>query len=120
MQLHYLIFDFTDEDTGAGSFDAMASALPARLPALISETEGVLQWARREFGDPSPAEDGGQWDFELQATGEHDTALEVSCDLQRGRVSLPQGTGGRVTLSLTLSGSRMFCEAFSQAFPAPD
>lgn len=120
MQLEYLIFDFTDEETGAGSFDAMASVLPARLPALAAEIEGVLQWAWREFGAPSGADESGQWAFELQATGDHQMPLEAAYDVERGKLSLPHGTQGRVTLSLTLSGSQVFCEAFNQAFPASD
>ncbi|MGZ5182613.1 MAG: hypothetical protein ACXWC6_08685 [Ramlibacter sp.] len=120
MHLDYLLFDLTDDDTGAGSFDAMASVPAARLPALVGEIEAVLQWARREFGVPLPVEDGGQWDVEVQATDADDAPLPMDLDVERGQLRLPHGTSGRVTLSLTLSGSATFCDAFSQAFPAAD
>ena len=117
MQLDYLLFDFTDEEAGSCSFDAMASVLPARLPAAIQEIEAVLGWANREFDAPAAASDEGEWDFELQAVGEPDVPLEISYDFDSARVSMPPGFKGRVTLALTISGSRAFGEAFRQAFP---
>jgi len=116
--LDYLLFDFSDEEGGAGSFDAMASVLPDRLPALAAEVEAVLRWAHREFGVPSA--DEGDWDFELQATCEPDTPLHAAYEPASGRLSLSPDRDARTTLSLTLSGSPSFCEAFRQAFPATD
>ena len=116
MQLEYLLFDTTDEENGACSFDAMASVLPARVPALMDEVEAVLRWVYHDFGAPSAAEDGGEWDFELQAVDEHDVPFEISYDFNCGRVSMQQVTG-RLTLVLTLSGSRSFGAAFRDAFP---
>ena len=118
MPLDYLLFDFSDEEGGAGSFDAMASVLPDRLPALVTEIEAVLLWAHREFGAPSA--DEGDWDFELQASCEPDTPLDAVYDAASGRFSLSPDCDARMTLSLTLSGSRSFCEAFRHAFPASD
>jgi len=54
----YLDFDFSDEDSGRGSFDAMASVVPSRLPALLAVISAVLGRAgpafceafREEFG----------------------------------------------------------------------
>ena len=43
MPLAYLLFDSSDEDGGHCSFDAMASVLPDRLPALLREVEAVLE-----------------------------------------------------------------------------
>src|SRR6185369_12734006 len=45
MQLDYLVFDASDEDSGRESFDAMASVAPDRLPALLAEVAAVLRWA---------------------------------------------------------------------------
>ena len=118
MPLDYLLFDFSDEEGGSGSFDAMASVLPDRLPALAGEIEAVLRWAHREFAAPSA--DEGDWDFELQATCEPGTPLDAAYDAASGRLSLSPYCEGRATLSLTLSGSRAFCEAFLRAFPASD
>ena len=119
MQLAYLLFDSSDEESGACSFDAMASVLPARLAALIHEIELVLGWAYRRFGSPTAAE-AGEWDFALQAVGEPDVPLAITYDAGRARVSIQPGFRGRVTVTLTMSGSRAFAEDFREAFPAPD
>ncbi|HYD76966.1 hypothetical protein [Ramlibacter sp.] len=117
MQLDYLIFDCTEEETGSCSFDAMASVLPGRLAALVHEVEAVLGWACHTFGAPVPDADTGGWDFELQATSEAGGTLPIVFDLERGRLSLPTASEGRITLTLTLSGSPAFGEAFRDAFP---
>ena len=92
--LHYLVFDFSDEEDGRGSFDAMASVLPDRLPALEAEIDSVLQWATATFG-PSATDDEGEWGHDLQSVDE---------------------PGSRTTVTLTLSGSAAFCEAFRKRF----
>lgn len=120
MHLDYLLFDFADDGTGSCSFDAMASVLPDRVPAVVHEIEAVLGWAHRGFGLPSAGADGGEWDFDLQAVGEPDVPLEITCDFDPARVSLPPGLAGRVTLTLTLGGSCAFGEAFREAFPEAD
>ena len=119
MPLEYLLFELTDEETGACSFDAMASVLADRLPALIQEVEAVLDWAYRDFGAPSPVEEDGEWDFELQAVADDDVPLEITYDCKRAIVSMPRASG-RVTLALTLTGSRDFATAFTDAFADSD
>jgi hypothetical protein len=117
MQLQHLDFEFSDEDSGEGSFDAMASVLPARLPALLAEVTAVLRWASRGFGAPQALDDGGDWDYQLEALEEPDQALEVRFDAARGEVALAPAAGaGRVTVTLTLGGSAAFCAALRQAF----
>ena len=120
MQLQYLDFDFSDEDSGRGSFDAMASVVPARLAALIGEVEAVLRWAQQAFGSAGALEDEGEWDYELQATTDSEAPLKVAYSEASGEVSLGRaaGTAARITLTLTLSGSPAFCEAFRANFGA--
>ena len=50
MPLDFLLFDFTDEESGAGSFDAMASVLPSRWRALFGYVDAVLSLALVLFG----------------------------------------------------------------------
>lgn len=119
MELQYLLFDFTDDEAGACSFDSLASVLPARLPVLLHEIEAVLAWAHREFGAPTTAADDGDWNFELQADGEDDVPMDINYDIERARVSMPAASG-RVTLALTITGSRAFGAAFKDAFPDSD
>lgn len=117
MQLHYLDFDFSDEDSGRGSFDAMASVVPGRLAPLLEEIAAVLRWAAGTFGPSGDLDDGGEWDHDLQAIAEPDTPLAIAFDAS-GAVSLGAlpALAPRVTLTLTLSGSAAFCAAFREAF----
>jgi hypothetical protein len=117
MQLHYLVFDVTDEDSGRGSFDAMASVEPGRLPALLAEIGRVLAWAHRAFGPAGALDDGGEWDYALQALAEPDSPLDAVYEGD-GRVVLASAGGGATltTLALTLTGSPGFCQAMRDAF----
>jgi hypothetical protein len=117
VHLRYLEFDFSDEDSGRGSFDAMASVLPDRLPELLAEMAAVLRWAHRAFGPPGVLHDEGEWDCELQGTAEPDVPLLVTFDAVGGALSLAPPPGPhRTTLTLTLGGSPAFCAAFREAF----
>jgi hypothetical protein len=122
MRLNYLEFDFSDEESGRGSFDAMASVVPGRLPALLGEISAVRAWAIRTFGPAGALEDAGEWDDEVQAVAEPDQPLQVDCDERTGEVSLPPAAAQaeRITITFTLSGSRAFCEAFRDAFGVMD
>jgi hypothetical protein len=121
MQLHYLDFDFSDEDTGRGSFDAMASVAPERLPALLAEVAAVLGWAFARFAPGDASGDDGGWDYELRCIGEPDTPLGVVYDERRREVVLtPAGGAARITLTLTLAGSPEFCGAFREWFETGD
>ena len=118
MNLDYLDFDFTEDEEGHCSLDAMASATPDQLAALQAELQRVLAWAHRAFGAPAPLEEGGEWDYELQGVQEVPTLLDVRYDEALERLSMQPGPSGmpRVTLSLTLTGSPAFCDAFRREF----
>lgn len=119
MTLSYLDFDYSEDAQGSGSFDAMASALPAQLPALQAEVARVLDWAHRDFaGVRGPLDEGGDWDYELQGVQEASTTLQVRYDLEAGQIQTQRGNAEslRVTLSLTISGTPAFCQAFRDAF----
>lgn len=119
--MNYLDFDFSDEESGRGSFDAMASVLPDRLPALLAEIADVLQWAMGEFGPAGLEDDESEWGYELQGVAEPDTPLKVVYAEDGGRVTLtPQSGQARTTLTLTLSGSPAFCDAFRERFGLGD
>jgi hypothetical protein len=115
MQLDYLVFDSTDEADGSASFDALASVMAERMPALAAEIAAVLGWARRSFGAPAPLEDGADWDFELQAVDENGVQSSIAYDFARNEMRLP-GAPGRSTVALTISGSRAFASAFTERF----
>ena len=117
MQLQYLDFDFSDEETGRGSFDAMASVLPDRVPAVLAEIAAVLRWATGAFGPGGALEDDGDWAYELQGIAEPGMPLELMFNEGNGEVLLaPAGGSERATFTLTLTGSAAFCEAFRERF----
>lgn len=115
--LHYLEFDFSEDEHGHGSFDAMAGAAPAQLGALQAEVVRVLDWAHAQFGAPGALDEGGEWDFELQGVREVATTLQVAYRPRAGLALQPGATGEpRVTISVTLTGTPAFCESFRDAF----
>lgn len=119
MTLHYLDFDYSEDAEGTGTFDAMASALPAQLPALRAEIAQVLAWAHQEFpGACAPLEDGGLWQYDLQGVQEASTPLSLAFDPALGSLHTAAGTPApvRTTLSLSLSGLAPFCTALREAF----
>jgi len=121
MQLQYLDFDFTDEESGRGSLDVMASVRLERLPALLAEISAVIRWAWQTFGSAG-MEDDGEWGYELQGTLEPDLPLRVVYDERSSAIEITPAPAepNRVTLTLTLAGSRTFCEAFRAKFDADD
>ena len=120
MTLHYLVFDASDEDSGNGSFDAMAFAAADRVPALLAEIGRVLAWAHRVFGPPGPLDEGGAWDFDLHGLAEPDTPVALAYE-GAGRVVLVSGPpGAPTTVTFTLGGSPGFCQAFREVFGEVD
>jgi hypothetical protein len=120
-ELQYLDFDFSDEESGRGSFDAMASVLPDRLPALLAEVAAVLRWAIGVFGHGGAEEDESEWGYEMQGVAEPDTPLNIVYDEDSGAVTLTPNIGeARTTLTLTLSGLPAFCDAFRERFGLGD
>lgn len=117
MQLQYLDFEFSDEENGRGSFDAMASVFPDRVPAVLAEMTAVLHWAINAFGPCGQAEEEGEWAYDVQGLIEPGTPLNVMVDERSGDVSLAPISGSkRATFTLTLTGTRTFCEALRRRF----
>jgi hypothetical protein len=68
MALDYLEFDYSEDEEGTGTWDAMASVKAERVPALAGEIEALLRWASQKFaGRQGALEDGNDWDYDLQA-----------------------------------------------------
>lgn len=117
MRLEYLDFDYSEDDEGTATWDALASVTAERLPALTAEVEQLLHWASRSFaGRRGPMEEGGDWDFDLHAQQDDGAPLGVRYDDATGRLQLAAAAGGRTTLGLTLSASTAFSEALRSRF----
>ena len=119
MPLNYLDFDYSEDADGNGTLDAMASVLPAQLPALQSEIAAVLAWAHAHWpGACAPLEDGGTWHYDLHGVQEVQSPLTLSFDEAAGQLHTTTGSAAppRTTLTLTLSGRSDFCTALREAF----
>lgn len=119
MTLHYLDFDYSEDDEGTGTWDAMASVLPRQLEALLDEVAQVLGWAHHAFaGQQGAIEDGADWDYDLQGVHEITTAQHPGYDQDSGQVVLHPDAAptGRYILTLSLSGTSAFGEALRAHF----
>ena len=121
MTLHFLDFDYSEDEEGTGTWDAMASVPTDRLPELLAEITALLDWAHTEFGAlRGPVETGGLWDYDLQCERDGLPLLALGFDIHERQIhprpqSQPQAW---VTLTLTLSGGPAFAAAFMDRFGA--
>jgi hypothetical protein len=98
--LRLLTIDVSDNDEGVVTIEALASTSVAQHAAALAEAQRVLDWAWQAFPQAhGPADEGGQWDHDLQVNVE---------------------PGGWHSIALTLTGTPEFAREFAQAFPAPD
>jgi len=97
--VNYLGFDLSEGAEGVTTLEAMASTTAAQHAAVMAEVQQVMDWAWRHFPDShGPLDDGRDWDHELQLT---------------------QEDGHWHTVTLTLTGSARFVEAFLEFFDSP-
>lgn len=119
MALNYLDFEYSEDEDGNGSWDAMASVADSRWPDLLDEVRQVLQWAQQDFrGHRAPLDEGGDWDFDLSAQDDDNgCALRIRWDASARALEAeaPQA-GGYTTLTLTLTGNSAFGDALRAAF----
>ena len=94
--MHFLTFDLSDNDDGVTTLEALASTSAEQHALVMAEVQQVLDWAWQQFPHThGPADEGMDWDHDLQ-------------------VSVEAGEWHAVTLTLT--GSPRFVEAFGAAF----
>jgi hypothetical protein len=119
MKLRFLDFDFSEDTEGVGTFEAMASVGPQQVAALHAEVAHVLAWAYAQFGSSQhgPIDEGGFWDHELQAQREYTASEVLEFDERSGQLSVQLSPPGaaRHSLTLSLTGTEAFCQAFDLA-----
>lgn len=119
MSLDYLHFDYAEGSEGAGTWEAMASTWPEQVPAVHAEVVRVLAWAHAEFaGRRGPLDEGFDWDYDLHGMRELTSPEALLYDEATGRLAVQPGPPGKArhTLTLSLSGTAEFCEAFQREF----
>ena len=125
MDLQLLDFDCSEDAEGVVCWDALAQPDPVHNRALLSEVAQVLAWCHDLAPQgPGPLEDGAIWDFDLHVTrpnGVHRARpVAVRFDPATGTVHLPPGTDQQaMALSLSLSGTPGFAQAFREQFSLP-
>ena len=100
MALDYLEFDYSEDEEGTGTWDAMASVKAERVQALAGEIEALLRWASQKFaGRQGPLEDGNDWDYDLQAQDDDGEPLSARFDRAAGKLELQASATGRTTVN---------------------
>lgn len=123
MNLQMLDFDCTEDADGIVCWDALAQPMSHYNQDLLHETELVLTWAYG-FDDqgPGPLENGANWDFDLQVKlldKDLKPQSATPCFVEEsGQLTiLPRPTQSQtLSLSLALSGTSAFAQAFRSAF----
>jgi hypothetical protein len=119
MALNYLDFDYSEDTEEVGMFEAMASTGPQQVEAVHAEIVEVLDWAHATFPDRrGPVGDGGDWDYDLQGMRETTAPETIEFDEHTHALQVRLGAAGapRHTLTLSITGTSEFCEAFRQRF----
>ena len=98
--LRYLSFELSLDTDGVHTLEAeAATADAAGHAAVMAEVDQVLAWAARHFPDgPGPLDEGARWCHDLLVDEAH----------------------GWQTVSLNLSGTTEFADAFAQSFTEPE
>lgn len=121
MDLQFLEFDCSEDSEGVVCWDALAQPAARHTPALLHEVTQLLAWAHR-FGPqaPGPLEDGADWDFDLHIRG-GDALLQAHWHnaSQTLVLSPPPQDHDEITLSLSISGTPAFAQAFRDHWNAP-
>lgn len=119
MSLRYLNFDYAEGTDGTGSFEAAASTWPDQVQAVHAEIVQVLAWAYAEFPNQrGPLDEGFDWDYDVHGMQEMTAPEVLHYDELTRQLSVEAGPASkpRHTLTLSLSGTPAFCEAFIQQF----
>ncbi|HEX5371157.1 MAG TPA: hypothetical protein VFW84_00330 [Aquabacterium sp.] len=119
MSLKYLDFDHSEDTDGCHTFEAMASTGPAQVDAVRAEVVAVLAWAHAQFPEGrGPLDEGFDWDVDLQGLQEVARVESLDYDPASGALAVSLGAPGvpRHTVTLALTGSDAFAEAFRTRF----
>jgi hypothetical protein len=125
MDLQLLDFDCSEDTEGVVCWDALAQPQPHHNCALLQEMAQVLVWAHAfDAQGPGPLEDGANWDFDLQATlhpeGPHPQSACLRFNPHNGQITHPKvDLAQALAVSLSLSGTPGFAQAFRESWGAP-
>lgn len=119
MRLTSLDFDYSEDDDGLGTFEAVASTWPEQVAAVQAEIARVLDWAHGVYpGIRGAVDEGADWDYDLHGMLEFTAPETILYDEGTRSFSVRAGPAGRPrhTVTLAIGGSGEFCHAFRQQF----
>ena len=129
MDLQLLDFDCSEDTEGVVCWDALTQPHPRHNGALLHEVAQVLAWAHGfDAQGPGPLEDGANWDFDLQArlhpVGQASEDTRLLFDEEKGQIHMDAADLAHLlthpmALSLSLSGTPGFAQAFRERWGAP-
>ena len=137
MDWQYLEFDCSEDTEGITCWDALAQPAAAHTTALLHEVAQLLAWASRlGLPGPGPLDEGADWDLDLQvqwqsahsahsAHGQHRLPAQAHWDAATQTLNIHPATApslgpdARLELSLSLSGTPAFAQAFREHWNAP-
>jgi hypothetical protein len=117
--LLYLDFEYSEDHQGIGTFEAMASTQATQAVRVHQEITRVLHWAHTVFAEMrAPLDEGGEWDFDLQGQQEWSVAQTWVYNETTNQLTPHLNAAGppRHSITLSLTGTPQFCEAFRQQF----
>ena len=119
MDLQFLEFDCSEDNEGVVCWDALAQPAASHAPALLHEVTQLLAWAHR-FGPqgPGPIEDGADWDFDLHIRVGN-APISAHWNSSNQTLALSSLPSDEITLSLSISGTPAFAQAFREHWNAP-
>jgi hypothetical protein len=125
MNLRLLDFDCSEDADGVVCWDALAQPQTHHNSELLQEVSQVLAWAFcYDTQGPGQLEEGANWDFDLQATLHPSCQPPITADITFSPVThvitlTPLALNQRIELSLSLSGTPGFAQAFRNHWGAP-
>jgi hypothetical protein len=127
MDLQYLEFDCSEDTEGIVCWDALAQPAASHTVALLREVTQLLAWASRFSPQgPGPLDEGSDWDFDLHVHlhkphSQHSTPTQALWHGEQQTLDIHPAPGPeeRVELSLSLSGTSAFAQAFREHWSAP-
>lgn len=121
MDLQFLEFDCSEDSEGVVCWDALAQPAARHQAAMVQEVTQLLAWAHAfSPQSPGPLEDGAEWDFDLHMQAPT-SAIQAHWHAGENRlVFCPVPPPNEViSLSLSISGTAAFAEAFRAQWNAP-
>ena len=124
MNLQFLEFDRSEDTEGVVCWDALAQPAANHTAALLREVTQLLGWASRfSTQGPGPLDEGADWDIDLQVQlhqphSPHSKPAQAHwlAEQQTLDIHPSPGPDDRVALSLSLSGTPAFTQAFREQF----